>query len=169
MNYELIEEQIRERLATVMGHGYTVVALPEVEEDLKRLIDKPKVTVSYKGSDFGTMGRSDQAEVVSLGAVIVHKEVLTFDIVMQAKKLRGEYGLYGMIPMAQNALMGFMPDDCEKMYILKFGYVTFEQGIWTYCLKMATTSIRVEDAEYSNAPPIEKITIDSDNGQSITE
>lgn len=155
-------------MATIMGSSYVVIALPEVEDDFKRPVEKPQVTVAYKGSDFGTMGRADQADTLSTGGLIAHREVLSFDIVLQAKKLRGTGGLYGMIPMAQNSLMGFSPDNCDKMYILKFGYVEFKEGIWSYSLKMATTTIRVEDAEYSNQPPIEQIILDSPMGQSDT-
>ncbi len=166
MNYEQVEEDIRARLHNAIGSTCKVIAIPETEEEFKRPITKPQITVSYNGSDFGTMGRMDKAEIRTLGDAITHREVLSFHVMLQSKKLRGEVGLYKIISDTLRLLTGYAPFECDRLYVTKFGFVDYKEGIWSYNLQMAATSILVQEQDFPDTPTFSNILLQSEFGQS---
>ena len=166
MKYEIVEEAIRTKIASVATQA-DVVVLPEVDEDYQRAVDKPRVTVSYAGSDFGTMGGNNKVETRSFAALVVHAEEGMFQCVLQARKLRGADGIYKLINDVLKAVVGFAPDDCEKIRVAKFGLVEREAQVFSYALHLVTTSILLEEQDPQNEE-ISLIEINSNKGTSTT-
>lgn len=166
MKYEIVEEAIRTKIASVATQA-DVVVLPELDEDYQRAVDKPRVTVSFAGSDFGSMGGNNKVETRSFAALVVHNEDGMFQIALQARRLRGANGIYKLINDVLKAVVGFAPDDCEKIRVAKFGLIEREAQVFTYALHVVTTSILVEEQDSQNEE-ITEINIQSPYGSSTT-
>lgn len=167
MNYELVEQQIADRLTTKLGINFEVAVLPETEEEYKVAFGKSRATVSYKASDFATEDRASKAASRGLGAFVTQEEHVIFEITLQSKKLRGAVGLYAMLEKVKRALVGYTPTDCQKMQILKFGFIERIENIFTYHMLMSTTTTVVEEEDAQNLPLITEITASGDLGESL--
>lgn len=142
MNYEQAEEDIYQRLQPFTGANIEVVKLPEAQADFKRPFEKAKFTVGYKGSKW--------KDPQSTGHISQVEELL-FEIALQSRTLRGPRGLYTLKSLVTQALVGFAPTDCDKIYAKESGMTgvadTQVDGVWTYVAIFACTTLSVEDFE----------------------
>jgi hypothetical protein len=159
MNYEAVEQSIAARLAPMVVAGYGVAVLPDVQADFKNPIG-PQVWVAYQKSTF------DQTSVdprhFSTGPTH-QKEVLNFELTIQAKKLRGNSGVYKTIELARRLLIGFRPDNCHKLYMVEVVPAQYEENLWTYKMMMACQSVSLEQAEADEDVDITRITLNNDD------
>lgn len=159
MNYQVIEESIAARLAPMVTAGYKVDVLPDVQADFKNPIG-PQVWVSYQKSTFDQT--SDDPRHFSTGPTH-QKEVLNFELTIQAKKLRGNSGVYKTIELARLLLVGFRPTNCHKLYMVQVVPASYEENLWTYKMMMACQSVVLEQAPADEDVIITKITLDNDD------
>jgi hypothetical protein len=114
--YSDIESLIVSRLQPMTnGGGVDVLILPEVEDEFQRPFGAGRVTVAYKSSDFPALKSTFE---------IVQDELLHFEVVVQARKLRGSNGVHAMVEAIKRLLVGFRPTDCSKMYLVKNGFTS---------------------------------------------
>jgi hypothetical protein len=153
MNYEQAETDIYTRLLPFQGANIEVVKLPETQEDFKRPFAKAKFTVGYKGSKW--------KDPQSTGHISQVEELL-FEIAIQSRTLRGAKGLYSLKKLLTQALVGFTPTDCDKIYAKESGMTgvseTLNDGVWTYCVIVACTTLSVEDFEEDLSVILSRIT-----------
>jgi len=169
MNYETAEEQIRTRLAAKLGSNVEARVLPEDEAEYGKIaVAKPRVTVSYKMSDFPTGERASKASSRTLGSFVSQEEQIVFEITMESRKLRGRNGLYDVLTKTKKALLGFTPSDCQKLQVLKFGFVERTESLFIYQLLISTTTTIVEEQDAQVLPTLEQIVVDGPLGESIT-
>jgi hypothetical protein len=147
--YSDIEQEIVTRLQPLTnGGGVDVVPLPQVEAEFIRPLNAGRVTVAYKSSEFPGIRSTFE---------IVQDELLQFELVVQARLLRGNAGLHKIVEAVKRTLLGFMPTDCSKMYLVKNGFTSRdpEQNIWTYSMIFETKYVLVEDAEEETGPTLQ--------------
>ncbi len=156
MNYQVIEESIAERLDSMKDAGYGVAVLPDVEADFKNPIG-PQVWVSYQKSKFDQT--SDDPRLYGSGPTH-QKEVLNFELTIQAKKLRGNAGVYKTLELVRLLLVGFKPTNCHKLYMIEVAPATFKENLWTYKMHMACQSVVIEHGDAEEDVLIEKLTFD---------
>lgn len=142
MNYELSEASIIERLVPFKTAGIELQALPEKLSDFQRPFTRGRIIVGYKGSKW--------AEKIKSAGHSTQDEEVIWEITFQSRFLRGDFGIYTLMSTAIRALVGFAPENCDKMYCKEggmTGVATLEEGVWTYSLLMACSNINVEDFE----------------------
>jgi hypothetical protein len=147
--YSDIESQIVSRLQPMTnGGGVDVLILPEVEDEFQRPFGAGRVTVAYKSSDFPAIKSTHE---------IVQDELLHFEVVVQARKLRSPNGVHAMVEAIKKLLVGFRPTDCSKMYLVKNGFTSRdpETAVWTYSMIFETKYLLVEDGQDETGPKLE--------------
>jgi hypothetical protein len=118
MNYESLQTDIAARLAQINTNPSApiadVQALPEAESNYKRAAhDRPLITIFYTGSEYGK-GNSDYNSI-SID-MVNQEETIGFQVNIEGKKLYGSTGVYAILNVVQSLLLGFSPDDCEKIH-----------------------------------------------------
>lgn len=155
-SYEQVEEDIYQRLLPFQGISIDVVKLPDNEADFKRAFAKGKITIGYKGSKWDAPRSTSQ---------IAQEEKLIFEVAMQSRELRGSRGLYMLKRVVTQALTGFQPTDCNRMYPEESGMTgvkeTFTDGVWTYSAIFHCTTLTVEDFEEDLTLLLKKITTEN--------
>lgn len=153
MNYTQLEEEIVARLQPLIDAGHEVVTLPETQEKSDKPFPKTRVIVGYSRSEY-TAPKST--------AQIIQDETIYIHVSIWARKLRGNGFLYAISDAVRILLVGFMPTDCNRMYLDSRGVEEFEPGagIWARNLIFKCTTRVVEDFEDETGPLITQITID---------
>jgi hypothetical protein len=154
MNYEQAEQDIADRLAPFVTAGVIdIVLLPQNVSDFKRPFTKGKITICYKGSKWQDPRSTAQ---------ISQEEEVMFQIEIQSRTLRGDHGIYLMKKALNQAIIGFAPTDCDRIYAKESGMTgvaeTLNDGVWTYSYVVACKSISVEDYEEDLSVLLKKIT-----------
>jgi hypothetical protein len=148
MNYEQVETDIVERLQGLMPNGVQVIKLPESEEDLQGLpFQNARVTVCYKGSDYGDGMRG--SNLLRSTGQTVKQEILQVEVVIQSRFLRtGNDSAHKLLALVKRSLVGFQPENCDRMYIHKQIMLPDEReiaDIYTFVQSFECTSMVVEE------------------------
>ncbi|MDR0542466.1 MAG: Gp37 family protein [Dysgonamonadaceae bacterium] len=120
------------------------------ELNRQRQTTKPAVYVLYQGSSF--------AEPEELG-MISQTETMTFDIIIFARKQRGEKGAYAAFEIITRRLLGYRTQGMRTpVTFLKFGYVSETNTTYQYALQCSFTSYIVQSCneEETGQPPLIK-------------
>lgn len=152
MNYEQAEDDIYNRLLPFEGADIEVAKLPESQADFKRPYVKAKFTIGYKGSKWKDPRSTSH---------ISQEEEVIFEIAIQSRTLRGAKGVYTLKRLLTQALVGFQPTDCDRMYAKESGMTgdaTLADGVWSYSALFACTTLSVEDFEEDLTVILQKIT-----------
>jgi hypothetical protein len=85
-----------------------------------------------------------------------------FQIEIQSRTLRGDRGIYIMKKALNQAIIGFAPADCDRIYAKESGMTgvaeTLNEGVWTYSFVVACKTISVEDYAEDLSVLLKKIT-----------
>lgn len=148
--YSDIEAEVVAHLAdTLTAIQVDVVPLPEFQAEFARPFLNGRVTVVYKGSEFG-----DHRDI----GMVVQDEKIQIEVVIVCKKLRGASGIHGITELVKRKLLGFSPTDCNKMRLIKNGYHDYdkESALWSYSMIFETNYRLVEAAEYDTGPILQQ-------------
>lgn len=155
-SYEQAEEDIFQRLKAFEAAEIEVRKLPEDQEEMaadgNRPFKKGRLTIGYKGSKWKDTRSTSQ---------VIQEEKLTFEIAIQSKQLRGSRGVYNLKRVVTQALLGFRPTDCDRIFADESGMTgaaTQSDGIWTYSALFCCTTESVEDFEEDLTIILQKIT-----------
>lgn len=163
---EQIENCIVERLKPLEAlPDFDVVALPENHKDFERPTIQGRITVAYEMSDFD-QGRSGAVPALSAGNVVQENE-MHFHIAVQARKLRGERGIYDLITKVKKLLLGFQPGGADPMKLVKIGMAdtreqAFVEGLWTWVLIFRTVVPEIEEIPEDNDPLLKTTAFDEE-------
>lgn len=174
MDIELIENSIKDKLsseswaaASEVSPGpppvteqVKIITLPETDSQNERNVFKRgRIIVGFKDVVFD--------KTKATGKVAQNGEV-EVTVTVEALKLRGDYGIYDFYKKVRKSLLGFDPEDCDKLWMKSFGFVDYEAGVWIYemCLS-APTMIVQQDDEVPLSPGPAQITVNTSigNGQ----
>lgn len=146
MNYGTAEEEIAQRIndqftALDLSDKYFAAPMPDTDKDVKDFeaqIIKARVAVEYMESSID----GDTA----LGNVRQY-ETVKFRLLFEAKKFRGEGGLYTMIAYVKKFLIGYKITDADPLTLSDMGKLVFEPGVWMPFLVFSCRTINAQSFE----------------------
>lgn len=162
MNYEEIETDIVERLAPLTAANFKAVIRPENEkeyDDAKKAIDKGCAFVGYSNGSF--RATTDKPELKTTD-ILVQTEVVNIELAFQCRKLRGNNGLFKMVEISKQLLLGYRPTNCTKLYMVRMEPPMFLEGLWTYTLMVACDAEIVEHDTEDLGVLITRITLENE-------
>lgn len=151
MNYGTAEQEIVTRLnGYIVAKGktafYEAVLQPETEQqyaDFYSKFTKARTAVQYIDSDY---------QQNSSTGLAVQEEVVRFRLTFEARKLRGEGGIYNFMELTKLALVGFRLSDSDRLTLSKYGLLEFEQGGWQPYLEFECKTLNVQDFDDNELP-----------------
>lgn len=156
MNYEQLETEIVVRLAPFATVGVNVIKTPEVEIERKRPEpQKAQFTVMYAGSEY---------ENVQSTAQVSQMESVFVAVLVESNLLRGQRGVYNLVKVLKEALIGFKPSNCHRLqavkhHILGSPEAVLKDNIWQLQAVFKTTSLAVEAYTEDLSVILKKITL----------
>lgn len=159
MNYETLEGYIVARLAAFLQSNAEIIPLPEMDPDVKLPSIKGKITVAYNGSDYEGSETSD---------FVVQPEKISFQVIVQSRKLRGNTGVYTLLSGIQTAILGWKTPVTDKIQFGQAKYVAHENGVWVYSLTLSTMSVAIEEPDDEDLVISRKLTAVNESHEEIT-
>lgn len=146
MNFELLENKTKgqiESFSTNLIPTLSVELEPEIEDENQPIKLNPKVTIYVdKISSKGSKTAQHIAQDVDLNIFLL----------VRARKLRGDLGIYTICDLLRKSLIGFRPEGYEKFYFVRMEYEKRERGIWWYTFVIGTQTMFTEEFEDQKAP-----------------
>lgn len=141
MNYEVAETEIVSKLLSNMdiNNCCDVVPLPDDIANYKTPTVKGLITVVFISEKF----ESNQ----SVGQVSQHSTA-TFNISIQARRLRGAKGVYAISEMVKQSLLGFRPSDCGALVLGDHDFAGYQNDVWEHTLTFACRTLRNQNEAY---------------------
>jgi hypothetical protein len=136
MNYEQAEIDIKNKLNVLELAGVLVDIMPESQKAYIKPQEKARIWVCYSGDDY--------QNPTGNGGAIVQKGTVNFEVVLQARKLRGTHGIYQLLDLIQQILLGFSPTDCGKLFLNKKELLKLDENIWEYHILFSCNTVAVE-------------------------
>ena len=138
MFFEAQEISIKDQLINYINDAnIDIEILPENEKDFTRQLVKPCLSVCYSNSDFDPSLTNNK---------IGQFETESFDVVIRATKLRGQYGAYDCARLISGALVGFKPTNCERMQAVKFRFDDYSaEHKWRFVFTFSARTLAVQD------------------------
>lgn len=141
MILETIEKDVADKLASVMdGSKVDCIVLPEVEADTKKPVSKAQVTVAINGLEAG-----DQK---SIGSQVQYPKI-RIELILKARRLRGDYGIYDLERRCRRALLNFRSGGgaTSGMKYLQFQLNSYQEGTFSYSSFFEATATIIEEFE----------------------
>lgn len=114
-----------------------VEAYPDNPDTYKLIHPKGAILVHYSGSKFLNPMYEE---------VIIQERKINYDIIIVAKSLRGNGGIYETMDKVRETLTGFKNQDTLKMYPIDEEYIHQDNGLWQYGMRFETRVKHVEKA-----------------------
>ena len=157
MNYQSLEANIVSRIQAYIT-GVDIMPLPEVDIDVLLPSVHGKITVAYKGSDYDPSDTYD---------AVAQPERISFELIVQSRKLRGTTGIYNLLSTIKSALLGWQTPVSEKIQFSKSTYVAHENGVWTYVLTLSTMALSIEEPQDESLVISRKLTAANESHETI--
>lgn len=125
-----IIEQLEDNISDLKVEGF-----PEKPNEYQLLHPKGAVLVSYTKSIF-----DEQSGFES----IQQTEEMEFAILLMVRGLRDKNGAYTYIDTIKDALTGFQPTGCTKMFPTDIGFLKEENAVWYYTMGFKTSSENID-------------------------
>jgi hypothetical protein len=135
MNYEQAEEDIKVKLNSLELAGVLVDVMPESQKAYIKPNANAQVWVCYNGDEYAPPEGN---------GTIVQDGTISFEVVLQARKIRGANGIYQLFAAIQQLLLGFEPTDCGKLYLNKKELLKLDENIWEYRILFSSKTVAVE-------------------------
>ena len=121
--------------------GVDVLALPETQADFSKPFKKGRITVAYKGSKYGPVKATNQ---------VSQQETPEFELIIQARKLRGANGVYAFLERVKALILGYKLTNTDKAFLTDQTIIVNEGAsveTFTFSLGVACTMLVVEEIE----------------------
>ena len=156
IKYEEIEQSLCDVLCPKDADGnalntlYSAEPLPDNEGDYKRLFTKPKVYLSYVGSDYG----EDEST-----SCVIQEETVTFEAIIRAKTRKGTEGIFAVERDIRTKLLGYrLPVAQKKITFIKSGYIDGStQNDWNYMMSFSFRTKAVDEQPEETGPLAKQI------------
>lgn len=135
---DALEEAIALLLAPLAMLGFTVQRTPETPEALDEAIETAIATVVYRDSEF--------KEPANLSVPMQQEEIITFHIVLRARRLQSTTGAYLLLSLIRKLLLGKTAIKGSKpLWAVRSSFEAFdkEKGIWRYSLIISTSVLAI--------------------------
>lgn len=105
--------------------------------------------VSYLGSQFDTT-----VDVT----YIAQPRTVKLSVTVILRQLNGRGGAVDVVDVVRQALVGFRPPDCRKVWAMSEKFLGETAGLWQYAVDVATEAMLVEDADVNTETPLTLVT-----------
>ena len=105
--------------------------------------------VSYLGSLFDTT-----VDVT----YIAQPRTVKLSVTVILRQLNGRGGAVDVVDAVRQALVGFRPPDCRKVWAMSEKFLGETAGLWQYAVDVATEAMLVEDADVNTETPLTLVT-----------
>ena len=105
--------------------------------------------VSYLGSQFDTT-----VDVTD----IAQPRTVKLSVTVILRQLNGKGGAVDVVDAVRQALVGFRPPDCRKVWAVSEKFLGETAGLWQYAVDLATEAMLVEDADVNTETPLTLVT-----------
>lgn len=156
LNYETFQNNIVTRLGGLNTPTQIVdiVPLPETEAEYKATTyQRPRITVCYTGSDY--TGNGTNPESFDIGDV-EQEEWVGFQLIIESKQLYGASGIYGVLQKTRELLLGYSPDNCDKIHFKRSQVQRPEESKsgFVFVLEAVVKTYAIETDVPNTAPPL---------------
>jgi hypothetical protein len=158
--YENIENAILERLKPLEALPRIIVELmPENQAGYQRATVDAKLWVVFAGSDSGST-RASTLPITDMGNSI-QEETYNYQVMITARKLRGDNGVYHLVKLVKERLLGYEPCGLDKMALVNVGFdkgeEAYKENLWTYVLTFVTKGIMIETLPVEDLPGLQEV------------
>lgn len=138
MNYEQAESEIVAKLSedTALVDIADITILPDDVAEYKTPTVKGLVTVVFLGEKFD----NNQG----IGDISQHSTV-TFNVGIQARKMRGAKGVYAISEEVKKTLLGFAPTDCGILTLSEHDFSGYQNDVWEHSITFSCRSLRTQE------------------------
>lgn len=145
MNFETVENDIVTKLGTIITDpNITIIPVPEEDTEILPGYGKRQIIVAFA---------SEEADADENTSVVIQNTHITFSLLLQGKKLRGDSGLYPLAEVVKATLAGFKPTDCRELTYAAHRFLKNDKKVFEYVLDFKTQCTRVQDITEETAPP----------------
>jgi len=134
-DYSELENDFVAQLAPLLSDGIEVEAMPETDADYSEPFANPRVSVSYQHSEFDDQPTRGLPTMLTTNEAAQH-EYAEIHIVIRARLIRGANGTHTVQKKAFNLLMGFEPQNWQRVFIKSYDYLGHKNGTWVYDMVM---------------------------------
>lgn len=110
---------------------------------------KGALLVSYLGSQF------DATVDVTY---IAQPRTVKLSVTVILRQLNGKGGAVDVVDAVRQALVGFRPPDCRKVWAVSEKFLGETAGLWQYAVDLASEAVLVEDADVNTETPLTLVT-----------
>lgn len=141
MNIYLTQKSIVERLQldfTEAGTSFLALDLPDSEDEFESGFVNSIAYVVYTGSQaLGSVSTS----------VIAQPRKARFNLECHARTLYGPTGLYAMRDVVEQSIIGFMPTNSNRLYLLKDDIKQTDEGLWVHVYELECDLMLIQKDE----------------------
>ena len=105
--------------------------------------------VSYLGS---------QVDTTVDVTYIAQPRTVKLSVTVILRQLNGKGGAVDVVDAVRQALVGFRPPDCRKVWAVSEKFLGETAGLWQYAVDLATEAMLVEDADVNTETPLTLVT-----------
>ena len=147
--YAQLEDDIVDRLSSLVAAGAEVMPLPDNEEDYSRAFEKPRITVAYQSSEYSPSTIVD-LPVHHTSDIVAQDEFVTIVCFMECRALRGALGVHDLSLRVRRLLLGWMPTHYGRMYLKDHGFSESQKqnGVWGYTMTFLTKTMVVQEEDF---------------------
>lgn len=151
MNYENAENEIAERLEGIddIRSVADIMLLPDAVANYDTPVNKCLITVAFLSEKF------DKNQ--SIGEVSQHTTV-SFIISIQARRLRGNNGVYAVSELVKRGVEGLILKDGGRLTLVEQEFSNYQNDVWEHSLTVSCKSLRAENKQ--QLLPSDKVTDD---------
>lgn len=163
MSYQALEDALLAQLNTGnLAATVDIEAVPETEADYEEPFIRPRISVSYQGSEFG--GQTAKAGYVTNLAtdVAAVDEFAEIHVVLRARLIRGDGGIYWLHEQVKRRLVGYYVPGWNRLFPREFLYLANKSGTWVYDLVLTVRRISVQDTpdnDTTGLPTLQNVSI----------
>lgn len=138
MQYEQLENDIVTRLTPAIA-GVDVLALPDKQSEFLKPFKSGRITACYKGSKYGKVLSTNR---------LSQQETTEFEIMIEARLLRGPAGVYAFLERVKSLILGYKLTNTDKVFLIDQTIIT-GAGPETFMFTMAVacTLLVAEETE----------------------
>ena len=154
-----IYEQIESAAITALDilTDYVVAAMPENDAAYKRAQPTPRVWVSLGNSiHYGEPNTQEKNRLRSL-QFVMQDEHIYLDLLISARTLRGDLGVFQVWEDVRDALLGVSLVDCQPLYLLEFGQAERSEGAFMYLARFKCIRNVVQNYSEASAPTLNEL------------
>jgi hypothetical protein len=118
------------------GTSFSAQELPESESDYQRAVPNPIAYVLCTGSE--------TIEIVSTDPVVQRRR-LKFNVECYGRLLYGATGLFALRQLLESALIGYLPPNCDRLYLVKDDVNRGDDNIWCHVYNLECLTMLVQD------------------------